>query len=77
MATLVREWVLNPDDSVNGENLTKLREEVKDKKCQVLLKNKKVCGRNYKIHCFGRCGCQFHEDYSYALQALSKLDYTE
>ena len=68
MATLVREWLLN-----ENENLLKLREEIKDKTCEVVLKNKKVCGRKYQIHCFGRCGCQFHEDYSHALIALNNL----
>ena len=74
MATLVREWILNRDDTINGDNLTKLRERVNDKTCEVVLKNKKVCGRKYQVHCFGRCGCQFHEDYSHALEALNVLD---
>ena len=38
MATLVREWILNRDDTINGDNLTKLRERVNDKTCEVVLK---------------------------------------
>ena len=73
MATPVREYLLNADDSVNVENLTKLRNATKDKTCSILTKNKRTCGRAYNI--FPRhCGCRFHEDYSHALVALNVLD---
>ena len=78
MATPVREWLLHNedrnDDSPNMEQLRKLREAVKDKTCETIMKNKKVCGRKYEIHPFGRCGCRFHEDYSHALRALNVLE---
>ena len=74
MATPVREYLLNGSETVDGEQLKKLRDATKDKTCQTLLKNKKVCGRKYEIHCYGRCGCRFHEDYSHALIALNILE---
>ena len=74
MATPVREYLLDRDDNVDLENLKKLREAVKGKTCETIMKNKKVCGRKYEIHPFGRCGCRFHEDYSHALRALNVLE---
>lgn len=74
MATPVREFILNADNSVDVENLKKLREATKDKSCSIEMKNKKVCGRPYTIHPYGHCGCRFHEDYSHALRALNVLD---
>jgi hypothetical protein len=78
MATPVREWLRDNadrnDDSLNMEQYRKLREAVKGKTCETIMKNKKVCGRPYYIHPTGFCGCRFHEDYSHALRALNVLE---
>lgn len=77
MATPVKEYLLDHNDIVDMDNLIKLREAVKGKTCETIMKNKKVCGRHYAIFPLGYCGCRFHEDYSHALQALKVLKKTQ
>jgi hypothetical protein len=73
MATIIREEIMNGDDTLNVERIKQLRYAVKDIKCEFKTKSGKTCGRPYTIHIFGRCGCQFHEDYSHALKAISMI----
>lgn len=73
MATLVREYILDADDKPIKENINRLRNATRDRPCQTILGNGRVCGRHYEIHMYGYCGCRYHENYSYALQALNDL----
>jgi hypothetical protein len=79
MASIVLEYMYNGKDNinVNKEKRMKLQEAVKGKTCETIMKNKNVCGRAYRVDWTGRCGCQFHENYSHALQALRELEPVE
>lgn len=75
MATIVREFILNADDTLDLGALYRLNNNVKGKTCgNVMKKNKKVCGRPYIVSGFGRCGCFYHEDYDHAIQAIKFLN---
>ena len=75
MATIIREWIFNADDTQNKMNFKKLEEDLKGKVCERVMKNKKVCGRPYHIWQTGFCGCRLlHEDYSHAIQSIKTLD---
>jgi hypothetical protein len=78
MATLVREYILNNDDSIDMGRWQKLMNTVGARKCERHTKSKKACGRPLLIARDGVYGCRFHEaDYKDVLEAVSKLDKEE
>ena len=78
MATLVREYILNNDDSIDMGRWQKLMNTVGARKCERHTKSKKACGRPLIIARDGVYGCRFHEaDYKDVLEAVSNLDKEE
>ena len=78
MATRVREYILNEDDSINAVNWAKLQDALRGKTCKCTTSRKKVCGRQLGVFpSTGRCGCIYHESYDEVANALNSLNAVE
>jgi hypothetical protein len=72
MATLIREYLYDANNRIDLGNLAKLHNALAGKKCSIVMKNGKVCGRYIRFHS-GRIGCCHHEDYSEGLKFLNTV----